>query len=234
MIARSLSLLGSLLVYFAVATLIAEAMILGYCWSKGRLDRNKLIQIAAVAQGIDLVALKGEPKPLQEEPSSEQPSYEQIVQARAMTFRNLELREQALKNSLDQWRADQQTLADEKLRYNKQHDQYQSQLAALEKGSENAGLEQTRGILAKLAPKQAKELLLGMLKKDEMTDVVTLLRDMPDGSRAKILKEFKTPEDAEKLDEVLRQLRQGMPEAGIAKQAQEQLKPEKQPKSSGL
>jgi hypothetical protein len=229
-----LGLAGSLLLYFALATVIAEAMILGYCWSKWRLDRNKLLQIAAVAQGVDLVGLKAEPKPAQDDAPGEQPSYQQIVQARALKLRNLELREQSLKNGVDQLLAEQLAFADDKTRLQKQRREYESQLAVLAKDSESAGVEQTRGILAKLAPKQAKELLLGMLKKNELPSVVTLLSDMSDSSRAKILKEFKTPEETEKLDEVLRQIRLGMPQSAIARKAQDQLKPETPPKPSGL
>jgi len=233
MIARLLGLVGSLLLYFSLATILAEALIFGYCWSKWRLDRNKLMQIAAVAQGVDLVGLKSEAKAAQEA-AGEQPSYQQIVQARALKLRNVELREQSLKNGVDQLRAEQQALSDGKARYQKQRQEYESQLAALEKGLESAGMDQNRGILAKLAPKQAKELLLGMLKKNEMNDVVALLQDMAEGSRAKILKEFKTPEEAEKLDGVLRQIRQGMPQSAVAKKAQQQLQPERQPEPSGL
>jgi hypothetical protein len=230
MIARLLSLLGSLLFYFAVATLMAEVIMIGYFWSTWQMDRNKLIQILAVAQGVDLLAMKAESRPAAEEPSVEQPSYQQIVQARAMKLRNLELREQSLKNALAQLQSEGQTLAQQKTRYKQDREQYESQLATLEKGSQTAGLEENRGILAKLAPKQAKELLFQMLKKNEINDVVTLLKDMPEGSRAKILKEFKTPEESEKLDEVLRMIRQGVPQAALAKKAQDQIK---QPKTPG-
>lgn len=234
MISRLLGTLGSLLLYFALATTIAEAIIFAYCWSKWRLDRNKLMQIAAVAQGVDLVGLKAEAQPTPEEASGEQPSYQQVVQARALKLRNIELREQSLKNGVEQLRAEQQSLSDDKIRYQKQRQEYESQLAALTKESESTGVEQTRGILAKLAPKQAKELLLGMLKKNEMPAVVMLLQDMSDSSRAKILKEFKTPEETEKLDDVLRQIRQGMPQAAVAQKAQDKLKPERPPEPSGL
>ncbi len=234
MISRLLGLIGALLLYFALATMIAELLIFGYCWSKWRLDHNKLMQIVAVAQGVDLVGLKAEPKPIQEEAAGEQPSYQQIVQARALRLRNVELREQSLKNGVDQLLAEQRVLTDDKARYQKQRQEYESQLAALLKGSESDGVEQTRGILAKLTPKQAKEQLLGMLKKNEMDAVVMLLQDMGESSRAKILKEFKTPEEAEKLEEILHQIRLGMPQAALAKKAQEQAKPAGQPEASGL
>jgi len=223
MIRRLLSLAGSLVLYLALATLIAQAVMVGYFWSAWGMDRSKLIQILAIAQGVDLLALKEDGEPPPEEPSAEQPAYQQIVEARALKFRNLELREQGLKAALDQLRSEQQALAEEESRYQQQRGEYETRLASLEKTSQSTGIEQNRGILAKLAPKQAKELILQMLNKNETNDVVVLLREMADAGRAKILKEFKTPEENEKLDELLRLIRQGMPEAALAKNAQEQL-----------
>jgi len=233
MIARMLRLAGSLILYFALATLIAEAIIVGYCWSTWHVDRNRLVQAVAVARGVDLASVQDQPKAPPEEASREQPSYQQIVQARALRLRHLELREQALKSTLEQLRTEQQTLADQQARYQKQREQYESQLAEAEKGSQSAGLEQTRAIMAKMAPRQAKELLFQMLKKNEMDDVVALLRDMPDAGRAKILKEFKASEETEKLDEVLRQIRQGVPQSALAKRAQQQLKQNQQEGPTG-
>jgi hypothetical protein len=226
MIARLLKSAGSLILYFALGTLIAQAVVVGYCWSKWRMDRARLLQVLAVAQGVDLMTLAGTPKPEAEPPPSEQPSYQQIVDARALRLRNLEMREQALRTSLEQLRVEQQTLADEKTRYQKQREQYETQLAETAKGFKTAGMEQNLAILGRMPPRQAKELLGQMLKKNETNDVVALLRDMPDAGRAKILKEFKTPEDAEKLDDVLRQIRQGRPESALTKKAQQQLQPD--------
>lgn len=223
MIARLFALLGSLVVYLAVGTLVAEGIMLAYFWSAWQLDRPRLIQALAVAQGVDLMSLREKPAP-KAEPTAEQPSYQQVIQARAMKIRNLELREQSLHNALEQLRADEQALAVDKSRYQRDRSQFEAKLTDVEKLAQSSGVEQNRGILARLAPKQARELLMQMLKKGETNDVVALLRDMPDGGRAKILKEFKTPEEAEKLDEVLRLIRQGVPEATLAKQAQDQLK----------
>lgn len=223
MIGRLLGLAGSLLLYFALATLIAEAVMVGYFWSAWGMDRARLIQILAIAQGVDQFALKSDGQPTPDEPPAEQPSYQQIVEARALKFRDLELREQGVKAALDQLRLQEQSLAEQKARWEQQRAEYQTRLASLQKAAESEGIEQNRGILARLPPKQAKEVVLQMLKKNETNDAVLLLRDMADAGRAKILKEFKTAEEQEKLDELLRLIRQGAPEAALANTAQQQV-----------
>ena len=48
---------------------------------------------------------------------------------------------------------------------------------------------------------------------------------MTDAKRAKIIGEFKTPDETDKLREVLRRIREGEPRAGLAEKTQKQLNP---------
>jgi len=72
-------------------------------------------------------------------------------------------------------------------------------------------------------------LLAQMLQQKELDDVVTLMTTMSDGKRAKIIAEFKTPEEIKQMDEILRRVRQGQPGAGAAENTQKQLQPPKGP-----
>jgi hypothetical protein len=176
-----------------------------------------------VAQGIDLAALKSKAQPAPVERSQEQPSYEQMLEARAAKFRNLEVREQALRGALEQLRQDQGRLADDQASVAKARQTLQSQLAAIDKQSTDAGWEENRNSLQTIKPKQAKELLVAMLAKNEMADVVALLAPMTDSKRAKIISEFKTPEELQKIDEVLRLIRHGEPRSTAAANIRQQL-----------
>ncbi len=75
-----------------------------------------------------------------------------------------------------------------------------------------------------IKPKQAKEQILKMLDNQEMNEVVTILSGMPIGKRAKIVGEFKTPEETEKLDEILRLIRCGVPEVNLIDKTLSQVK----------
>ena len=75
MIGKLLGALSALLVYFCVATVIAAAILAVYFSRAWHLNREKLIQMLAVAQGVDLAALGQKAREDQEEPSTEQVSY---------------------------------------------------------------------------------------------------------------------------------------------------------------
>ena len=81
-----------------------------------------------------------------------------------------------------------------------------------------------------MQPKQAKDQLLRMLDEagpEELEkvnrDVVTMLKSMPLDKRKKIVSEFKTDEEAEKLHEILKQIREGVPDLTLIHETREQL-----------
>lgn len=223
MIGRLLHTLVIALACFSVGSVLSAAGLGGYLAVKWDVNREKLVQILAVAQGIDLAVAKDKAEPARQEPSQEQASYEQMLEARAAKFRGLELREQALRGSLEQLHRDLARMAEEKTTVVSARQKLQTQLADIEKQATEAGWEQNRNSLQTIKPKQAKELLLQMLAKNEMADVVALLAPMTDSKRARIIAEFKTPEETEKIGEVLRMIRRGEPRSTAAGNVGQQL-----------
>jgi hypothetical protein len=225
MIRRTFRLAVAIVVCFCVATCIAETILVGYVWNSGKLNRDKLVQMVAVAHGIDLAQRREEPGPAPQPPPTEQVSLEEIARVRAIHVRQLELREQALKNAMDQIRFDQEKLADQRKRYKQQKEEFDSRLLAMEKDARSGGAADVAAIMEKIKAKQAKEQILKMLNDREIDAVVVLLAGMQDSKRAKIIGEFKTPDESEKLREVLRRIREGEPRASLAEKTQKQLNP---------
>ncbi len=219
---RIVPALASLLAYFAVGTLLTQAILLGVAVWKWDLDRDRLIQILALAQGVDLFAMR-EGALVKEETLAEQVSFEEIRAARALKYRNLELREQALASGLAQLRTQQQNLAEERRRFKLARDAFDSQLTAMREGAVAQGLEEVRRILETVRPAQAKAQLLEMLNNDELDTVVMLLAGMPDQKRSKIIGEFKLPQEQAKIAEVLSRILEGTPNAELANTTQEKL-----------
>lgn len=220
-----------LVMYLALATLIAEALMYWFLSSRWQLDADKFAQMLAVAQGIEI---NRAPPSAPQEPArkiAEQFSYEQLLDARAMKDKNLQLREQALASALAQLKSEQQKLTDAEKRYRDLLNEYKTELDKTSKGAKAQGRDEVRRILETIKPKQAKEMLLGMLENKETEEVVMLLGGMSDTKRAKILGEFKTPEENKKIEEVLRQIRRGVPEAPVAEKAKQQLQPPSPPAS---
>lgn len=216
MIGKSLHLLTSVVVYVCLATVIAEGILLAYYSRTWQLDRTKLLQMLAIAQGTELESLVDRSANPHEEPSTEQVSYDQVLESRAVKSRNLELREQSLANGVQRLQTEERRLTEEKNRLQKLREGFQGELLAMQKGSAATGREDARLTLEALKPKQAKELMTQMLEKKELEDVVMLLASMTEGKRAKIIAEFKTPPEVEQIGEVLRRIRQGLPTSKMA------------------
>jgi len=210
MIARVLHAATSLFLYFCAATLLAEVIILGYLWSSWELGRGKLIQMLAIAQGVDLAAEASDLSDLDEVPP-EEPSYRELIGARDTMLRDLELRELALDNALARLSTEQAQLAEDRKKVQQLRDEVQTQLAAWQEGAKATGRETVGRILESIKPKQAKDLLLEMLDNDEINDVVIMLGAMTESKRAKIIAEFKTPDETKRIGDVLRLIREGEP-----------------------
>lgn len=222
MIGRLVHALAFLAVWFCVGTVLSAIVLGTVITVKWNIDRSKVVKMIAIAQGVDLTP-PAPPVDRAREASPEQVSYGQVLEARVDKFRDIELREQALRNNLVQLRADQARLAEDRSALAKSRETFLAELAQSKNEAVGEGWEQNRASLAALKPKQAKELLLIMLGKNEINDVVALLAPMADSKRAKIFAEFKTPEECQKVDEILRLIRSGDPRAAAAVDARRQL-----------
>jgi flagellar motility protein MotE (MotC chaperone) len=223
MIQRLINGAWTIFAYVCVGTIVSQAIILAYLISTWRIDHQRWMQIVAAAQGILPSGSSESQTKEPEEKIAEQPSYDQILEARALKYRNLEIREQELRNYLSQLQYEQTKLADEKKRYKQLRDGFDAQLLSMREGSAASGKEEVRRTLESLKPKQAKALILEMLDNKEINEVVALLLPMTDAKRSKIFGEFKTSEEMEKLSEVLRRIREGSPGANVPETTRKQL-----------
>jgi hypothetical protein len=222
MIGKIASLLAAILVYLAVGTLLAEIIGIGYLASKGVLSRDKLRRMAMVAQGIEAKPVE---VPLTDSlrTQSEQVSLVDIARARAMKDRDLELREHALRSASAGLKEDRAKLAIESDRYNRVKTTFEGELNKLHESALATNAENARLILENIKPKQAKEQLVRMIDSAEMQAAVMLLSAMPIAKRAKVVAEFKTAEESQRLADILKLIRAGEPELTLIDDAKNQL-----------
>lgn len=224
---RLIRSLAALFAYFCVATLIAQASALVYFRATGQLDDQKLAGMLNVLRGVPPAPAEKQPdQPTQNPALQEQPSLEDREARHDLTARNIELREQAIKSALDRVFYEKKTLTEEKDRYELIKRTFEGQLAALREGALSSGRESVRLIWENIKPKQAKEQILRMLDNKELNEVVTILTAMPISKRAKIVSEFKSPDEAQKLDEILSQILNGAPEVDLIDDTTDQVKPQ--------
>lgn len=216
-----LRVLGAGFAYFCIATLLAQASMLGYLWSQGWLDRHKLAQISTLVRDGELP--RAAAPPAASDGTVATVTLADLEATRGVRLRQFELREQATQNVLTQVRFETDQLTQAKDRFDRVYETLLRQLGkdkvtAITQGNENARL-----LLESIKAKQSKELIMEMLKADEIDVVVTLFGAMPIAKRAKIAAEFKTEEETKKLDEILRRTRQGLPDSAIIEQTRKAL-----------
>ena len=222
MLGRLLGGFGAALAYLCIATVLAEGICLGFLAVQGKLNEERVLRVVAAANGIDRPSA-AERTGDGEERDARQASLDDLARARALTSRDLELREQALTNNVTVVKSEYDKLIDEKDRYERIKAAFRKQLDELHEGVLANNRETARLILESVKPKQAKDQILRMVKDGEMNDVVSLLSLMPVTKRAKIIGEFKTDDEAAILAEILKLIREGGPEAKLIEDAKQEL-----------
>ena len=223
MIGRLIGATGMLLAAICVATVAAQAILLGYLWSRGKLTERTVTRAIAAANGAELGGLSDGAARSKGPADAEQPSLDDLARARAVHSRDIELREQALGDNLAMVKSEYAKLIDEKDRYERIKAAFRAQLDTLREGTLANNRETARQILETIRPKQAKDQILRMVKDGQLSDVVLILSQMPSGRRAKVIQEFKTDAEAETLAEILKLVREGVPETSFIDDTEQKL-----------
>ncbi|MFO0901325.1 MAG: hypothetical protein U0836_28190 [Pirellulales bacterium] len=205
---RILSLLATLILCLCVGTTLTAAGGVAWGWMQGYWDRDRVTRAVAALHGVEL-ASAATPS---EASAGAGPTHDlEALKARAR--RDVELREQAVQAGIAQLRFLQEKLDADRTRYDQLWAGFQSQLQSLREGAIATGRNNVREIWENIRPKQAKVQIIEMLKEEKGIDeVVSILTQMPIDRRAKIVGEFKTEEEQEKMTEILRLIRDGLPD----------------------
>jgi hypothetical protein len=223
MMGRLLGAVAAIISAVCVATVISAALGLGYLRQQGKLGEKTLLKLIAVVNGIETTPAPAPRNELDDGSGSEEASLEHVARQRALKSRDIELREQALSDNLSIVRTEYAKLIDEKDRYERIKTAFRAQLDEERQGVLATNREVVRGILENMKPKQGKEQILRMVKDGEMADVIKILSLMPSAKRAKIVGEFKTEQESETLAEILKQIRDGVPEERLIDEAEKAL-----------
>jgi flagellar motility protein MotE (MotC chaperone) len=220
--------LGTLFVAFSIGTVTSLAVLVGMLWWKGVLTDDRLLGMLAALQGIELPA-RGSAAAV-DPAADEQPSLDQILQRRLVASLDLDMRETAIDKALAELRNLETQIKTENQRLDLWKLSFDRRLETLESQTTDEALLQLQRTIEAMHPKQAKDQILIILNQpptkpddDPMRDVVTILKTMPIDKQRKIVGEFKSPEEADKLAEILRQIRLGSPDADLIRDTRNEL-----------
>ncbi len=205
-------LLFPLIGFFCTATVVTAVASYGYMRHSGILDDEKIFRVVALINDIDLekLAEKHDQKELDVPP--EEMSYEQGQQRLQVATLQLQSKKDDLDKQLDQFEEKLRVMAAGNIRYQAFQKEVELYLQKVKQEAEDDGLLAVRNQIQNLVPKkQAKPILVAMIKEERTKQVIQLLNGMPAKKRTDILKTFDTPEDLEMLGKIQAQMLAGDP-----------------------
>lgn len=229
MIGKLFRLGWGLIVYGSIATVLSLAIVVGLFLMKHGFSRDEAFEVLTVLYKIDTEAIEEKYAGLALQPTSEQVSFEEVVHARLEANLDLDLRQQALDLALRDLRGLQSDVLTRQARLDQQSNAFDQRLAELEETFEQQAILELEQTLQAIQPRQAKEQLLLMLddsvlpREDSMLVVVAVLKAMPLDKRKRILEEFKSEEEQQRLRDILRQIRLGEPDMSVIRQTRVQI-----------
>jgi hypothetical protein len=219
------SLCGSLIVYFCVATVLAQVAALGGMAAKGALDRGRLLRVVAALHGLDLVTMQAQLVAPKEPANVEQSAIGDRLIAQELKNLDLDLRQSSLEKGRSDLLAMQSALATKITSFDETRKAYDKYLKELAEETNTASLQDLQRTIEAMQPEQAKTQLLKMIKDENMDDVVTIIKTMSADKRKKLVATFKDGVDEVQLYEILKSIRDGNPLASTLRDAQDDLSP---------
>jgi hypothetical protein len=229
-----LGLLSAGFLYFCVGTVCTLFAGTAVLWQKGAFDDGRILKMWAALYGIDITAaptsITGTETKNTENTLQEQPTYEEMLTKRALASLDISLRESALDKSIGELKTIESKIRTERTRFDSLVKSFDLKLQELETSASNQAIQETQATLEVLPPKQAKQQLLKLLAdkptaqlENPREAVVSLVKSMPIERRKKILAEFKTEEEGDKLAEILKDILSGAPDVPLLREARDNL-----------
>ena len=198
-----------------VATLLAQAIGLGYLIGTGRLDRRKAAQIVAVVHGLELAL----PDPMPSDQAAldgREISSGKRLEMRAEIDGHLNMRRLLIDSERNTLSMQRRTFEEKKKKFDLVRISFTKTVDDFKSGELADALDEEMQLIGKLQPDQAKVQLLLMFDGGEIDRVVTLWRKLPIGRQAKIAAEFTQKDDEKKLAEIIRRIHLGVPQIPLA------------------
>ncbi|MBU6236644.1 MAG: hypothetical protein KGQ51_02375 [Planctomycetes bacterium] len=199
-----------LFLWFCVASILAQLAVLTVAAVKGNINDKTMARVLAALNGVDIqgerlqrILIKSREVPV--------PTYEDVLDAKVKSSLELDSRQEALDRLQRQITDRERSLREEINRLETTRKDFQQELDRIKKGTQAENLSEIRKILENLAPEQAKEQVLLMLKNNQKKDVVLIIKALPPDKQKKLLAEFTNQPDQQQLNEILQELKNTAP-----------------------
>lgn len=224
----------AILGYFAFATVLSGAVMLGFLLQTDRLNDEKMFQIMALLHDVDTSPEQTDSEEnIVTETPNEEPSMAEIQRIREIELRNLEVKQ----NAIDRGKSEFEHLLVQLTEASNRFDGLASELEErVRQESELTKQESLANVvrdLSSIKPDEAKLLLIKILEsggadpveqQQAMDDVIRLMGAMSSDTLTNILKKFKTPKELDDLHRIHQEMLKGGPKQKVFEEVFNQIK----------
>jgi hypothetical protein len=202
MIAKLFRLTGALVSYVCIATVIALAGGIAYLWQTDRLNDEKVFRMVALFHDVDLQQIAETQRRSTDEVPPEELSLDDILRRQQFTDRNFEAKLLSLRRGRQEFDHRLQLHNDFIDRYDRLVQDWENRLKQEQELSSQKDLATVVSHLEAVDPPQAKEELLRWIEDERMDDAILLMSKMSESRLKKLLKEFQSDDELNKLYEI--------------------------------
>lgn len=205
-----MGLIVRLLVAFCVATVLTQAILIGFFAARGTLTVDSITQMVALANGIDISGQRVQ-RALQQSDQREQPDFDDVLRQRTLASTEMDLRLRSQRSFEDELTRMLEELKVAEARFDQRREAFERRLVDVERDAQEAGLKELQRTLQALPAEQAKVQLLKFYDENRLDDVVNIVQGIPLDVRKDIMAEFVQADEAEKLYNILSWIGDGKP-----------------------
>ena len=199
--------------YLCVATVLSAVLGYGYLRQSGKLNDETVFRITALLHGVDLAEIEKAPAAAasSEAPAEESSFAEQQERLQAATL-HFDAKQKQLADSLSDFDYQLKRLSEQTSRYSQLKRTVEIYLEEQSSKVSDEARNKVRSQIESLIPKkQAKPILIRMIKDDNVDEVIMLLSSMKARNQEMILRTFDTVDDLDMLYRVQQRMLAGHP-----------------------
>jgi hypothetical protein len=199
---RIIQLLFALIAYLCVATMITLALGIGYLWQTDRLNDEKVFRMVALLHDVELHQPSEAQMNAGDDVPAEEPSLDDVFKHQQIQDRNFEVKMLALQRGRQEYDHRLEQLKEQTDRYDRLAQEWQSRLKKEQELTTHENLAKVVAQLEQLKPIQGKAMFMAWIDEGRIDDAILLMGKMSESKLKKILQNFETEEELDKLHEI--------------------------------
>lgn len=203
----------SLIGYVATATLLALGIGCAYLWQNNMITNEKMFHIVALLHDVDIDAIAKEEQVTDRVTPEQEASLNDKAMMSEIKLRDYEVKTNALKMGTKEFERNFKDVSEGRKRFDQMAQELKDRLKKQKELSSHESLSAVVRQLQSIKPANAKEILqLFLDEPNGERDVIILMKEMQPTQLARILQQFKTPDELEKMQKLQSLMLSGFPE----------------------